>query len=113
MDRVVGFGLCHPKLVGVRETETGPDGRFTLPRLLSSGLDGEGGGEAITIYKFGYVAWGNLFVFPSAIPLKRLPSWASHQRPLSFINGATHARMYGLENVPKFWNAIRPELSMP
>jgi len=64
--RVVGFGLCHPKLVGVRETETGPDRRFTLPRLLSSGLDGEGGGEAITIYKFGYVAWSNLFVFPAS-----------------------------------------------
>ncbi len=122
--KVEGFaGLYSHKLVGVRETETDADGRFTLDRLESSGLDGEGDGQAITVYKFGYVAWSNLFVFPNSrlrenqrvpadILLERFPEGTSRQRHMSFVNGARRSSMYGQDVMPKFWDALRQELQM-
>jgi len=116
-------GLYHHKLVGVRETETDADGRFTLERLESSGLDGEGGGQAITIYKLGYVAWSNLFVFPTSalrenqrvpreIPLERFPPGGSRSRHMSFISNAMGAGLYGYDAIPKFSEALKEETEM-
>ena len=119
--KYAGFpGLQHTELVAVKETETDAEGRFALETAGSLGVE-----EAVTIYKFGYVAWSNLFIFPtserrqdtrvpSKVLLERFPVGQSHQRHISFIDGATRAGVgYGLESIPKFWSAIRPELRSP
>ena len=120
---VSGGWLYHHELVGVRETETDGDGRFELERLPSSGLTGEGDGQAITVYKAGYIAWSNIYLFhPSklrehqAIPvnifLERFPPGASHERHIDFISGATGGRD-NPETTPKFWKALHSEPSKP
>ena len=113
-------GLQYGELAGVKETETDVDGRFVLETAGSLGAE-----EAVTIYKSGYVAWSNLFMFPtserrqdirvpSRIMLERFPPGQSHQRHVDFISGARRAGMgYGRESIPKFWNALQRELDMP
>ena len=89
-------GFTHRELVGVRATETDTDGRFVLERLPSDGFDGEGDGQSILVYKFGYVAWSNLITFPSRalrerqgapkeILLDRFPQSGSHFEHLLFL----------------------------
>ncbi len=120
--RVAGLpGLHHSELVGVREVETDAEGRFALERPLSLPLDE----ESVTIYKFGYVAWNNLYIFPNSevrtdqrvppeILLERFPAGQSHRKHLSFISGATRTAMgYGHESTPKFQNATDAEGKMP
>jgi len=117
-------GLHSHKLVGVRETETDADGLFALERLRSSGLEGEGDGQAMTVYKFGYVAWSNLLAFPplrlrqdqdvpGEILLQRFPEGLSRQRHLLFIGDATGSAMgYGHERIPRLREALQPELQL-
>jgi hypothetical protein len=115
----VGFpGLDHTETVAVRETEVDAQGNF---ELVQPGADY--GEESVTIYRFGYVAWNNLYMFPrserrpdvrvpAAIRLERFPENGSHQRHVSFISGVT----WGRDNpqaTPRFWNAYRPEVRMP
>ncbi len=114
-------GLHSHKLVGVRETETDAEGRFVLERLRSSGLEGEGDGQAVTVYKFGYIAWSNLYAFPPLglrqdqnvpreILLRRFPDGLSRERHLRFIGDATVSAMgYGHESIPRLRDALRPE----
>jgi hypothetical protein len=89
-------GFTHRELVGVRVTATDAEGRFTLERLPSSGLDGEGDGQSILVYKFDYVVWSNLFFFPTmasresqrvprVILLERFPQSGSHRDHMEFI----------------------------
>lgn len=118
--RIAGLpGLYHHDLVDVREVETDAEGRFALERPGSLGVDE----EAVTVYKFGYVAWSNLYIFPTSesrpnsrvpgeIRLERFPKGQSHQRHISFIDGARRSGTYGLEKVPRFWNALQRELDM-
>jgi hypothetical protein len=76
--------------------------------------------EAITVYRFGYIAWSNLFIFPtmerrkgSRVPaqilLERFPSGESHRRHVFFIDDATMAGMYGRERIRMFRDAVRRE----
>lgn len=121
--KVAGLpGLHHTELVGVREVETDAEGRFTLERP-SSPYNQEDG-ESVTVYKFGYVAWNNLFIFPTSerrknnqvptqILLQRFPEGESHRRHISFISGAKRAGMYGYESNPKFESAVDREMRMP
>ena len=108
-------GLQHKhELVGLAETQTDENGRFTLPRPR-----GKANEEGITAYKFGYVAWSNLLVFPtfarrpsqripSTVPLERFPADQSHRGHSSFISVVilNYATMH---DTPYFWNAIRQE----
>jgi hypothetical protein len=114
-------GLHHTELVEVKEVETNEGGWFELEK--PSGQFHEDG-EKVTVYKLGYVAWNNLFVFPnsarrkdnrvpSKISLERYPANQSHQRHMSFINNSTASGMYGLDRIPKFWNALQREIQMP
>jgi hypothetical protein len=114
-------GLHHTELVGLKEAETDEQGWFELEK--PSGRFHEDG-EKVTVYKLGYVAWNNLFVFPnsarrkdnhvpSKISLERYPTGQSHQRHMSFINNSTAAGMYGLDRIPKFWDALQHEIQMP
>jgi hypothetical protein len=111
-------GLSHTELVGVTEVEVDAQGHFTLerPRVTY-------GEESVTVYKFGYVAWNNLFIFPTSrrrkdtgvppqILLEGFPPGESHQRHVSFISNATAAGMYGHERDPRFQNAIDREFRM-
>lgn len=104
-------GLESGRLVGVKEAETDAEGRFVLETLR--------GEESITVYKFGYVAWNNLFTFPtsarrqntsvpSKIPLEKFPPGESHERHMDFVAGATRGGE-GPDSTPRFWKAIRPE----
>lgn len=119
--KVIGGLLYHHELVGVRETETDAEGRFELERLPSSGLDGEGDGQAITVYKLGYLAWSNVYLFrgdlrkdqriPREILLDRFPPGESHQEHLFFISNAT--TMGDLDPNSKFQRAIERERKLP
>ncbi len=119
--KVAGLpGLNYHKLVGVREVETDAEGRFVLEAAMR--FLGEDD-ESVTIYKFGYVAWNNLFIFPTSerrkdmsippvIGLEAFPGGQSHQRHTSFISNAARSSFYGLNNMPKFWNAFQQEYQM-
>jgi hypothetical protein len=113
-------GLHHHELVAVDETETDNQGRYALETPMSLRVDE----EAVVVYKFGYVAWSNLFTFPTSplhenarvppkISLEQFPPAGSHQRHVDFIDSARRAVMYGNERIPKFWSAVQPELNMP
>ncbi len=108
-------GLSHTELVGVREAETGTDGRFELEEVRGWLLDE----KSITIYKFGYVAWNNLFIFPSSerraddhvppqIRLERFPDGGDHRRHIGFISGATRGGDNS-RDAPKFFQAVQRE----
>ena len=119
--KVAGLpGLHHHELVGVQEVETDSEGRFILKRAKRIIHDDD---ETVTVYKFGYVAWSNLYIFPTSerrqntqmpaqIRLEPFPSGQSHQRHMSFINNSRAAGMYGLDSIPKFWDALQHEIQM-
>lgn len=111
-------GLTHTELVGVNEAETDDQGRFTLERPGWYGIE-----ESVTVYKFGYVAWNNLFLFPTSqrrkdtgapaqIFLGPFPLGESHIRHIDFIDDARAAGFYGLNRIPKFWEALQRERKM-
>ena len=109
-------GLESGRLVGVKETEADAEGRFVLETLA--------GEESVTVYKFGYVAWNNLFTFPTSarradtsvparILLERFPPGQSHQRHMDFVDDARRsATGYGRSSIPKFWDSTRREREM-
>jgi len=109
-------GLPHTVRVAVKEAEADAHGRFVLERPAPLSADE----ESLTVYKFGYLAWNNLFLFPTyerrvdtSVPaqvrLERFPPGASHSNHIGFISTATAGE--GLSSlVPRFWNAIQEEL---
>ena len=113
--RIAGLpGLHHHELVGVAEAQTDENGRFSLrrPRALADE-------ESVTAYKFGYVAWNNIFIFPSfarrpnervpsTVPLEPFPPALSHRDHASFISNAIDSRASEKET-PYFWKAIQQE----
>jgi len=113
------FGAHAPtKLVGVQEVETDAEGRFTLAR---PGMVAEDD-EKITVYKFGYVAWSNLYTFPSfkrrpetdvpaQIRLEYFPPGGNHREHMRSISLGIAAGVYDEMN-PKFQKAIDHELRM-
>ena len=113
--RIAGLpGLHHHELVGVAEAQTDENGRFSLrrPRALADE-------ESVTAYKFGYVAWNNIYAYPpltrrsserlpSTVSLEPFPPGLSHRDHLSFIFLATDDR--GTDRgTPYFSNAIEQE----
>lgn len=121
--KVAGLpGLQHHELLGVHEVATDSDGRFELPRLRSLDMDEDG--EAITVYKFGYVAWSNRFTFPPIarrkdrrvppeVRLQRFPPSLSHRRHLSFIEDSNLSGSgYEYDSIQKFRQALEPEIEL-
>ena len=119
--KVVGIGLSYSELVGVAETETDADGHFELERRGWSGIRRD---ESITVYKFGYVAWSNIYLFPTSkrrenqrvpkeILLERFPPGESHQRHMDFISDSMKGGLYGRQLIPKFSGAIERERNLP
>jgi hypothetical protein len=114
----VGLGEHHTELVGVAETEVDVQGRFVLPRPR-----GRYDEERVTIYKFGYVAWNNLYKFPlltllperqvpPTIQLEPFPVVGSHHQHMMFIDGATSSGLFGNNDDPKFEGALTIERRM-
>ena len=121
--RCAGLIFCRHQFVGARETVTDEAGRFSLERLPSSGLYGEAGGQAITIYKHGYAPWSNLFVFPSGklredrgiffedrgvprpILLEKFPAQQSYDDLSYFISNSTISRL-GQQTSPRLWDTM-------
>lgn len=114
--RVIGIGLSHSEDVGLAEAETDGNGRFELGR---GGISGVRRDEAVTIYKFGYIAWSNSFVFPGwqrretrqipeVILLERFPTGLSHRDHLSFIDQAALGRSSNAAT-PRFGNSLERE----
>ena len=112
-------GLSHTELVGVREAETDAAGRFALDGASGLLLDE----QSITVYKFGYAAWNNQWIFPGFKPrpdprvpaeirLEPFPAGGSHQQHMMFIRSATSSTLYGRSVDPKFQNAIYREDQM-
>jgi hypothetical protein len=108
-------GLVYSELVGVRETETDSEGRFTVPNL--DGLQTE---RRVLVYKPGHLAWSSLFDFPplrrrvspadtSVIRLEPRPSNVSPAEHRFFIDVARCAGLYGTDSAPKFHVAIEGE----
>ena len=113
-------GLPRTNPVAVREVETDAEGRFVLG---GPGLEVEVDEESITVYRRGYVAWNNLFIFPTSEPrvdtrvpskimLDRFPPAQSHRRHVDFISEATLGKD-DPATTPKFWKAVRPEYFLP
>jgi len=108
-------GLQHKhELVGVTETQTDANGRFALPRP-----QGNANEEGVTVYKFGYVVWSNLLVFPtfarrpsqrvpSMVALQPFPPEQNHRDQASFISMLTLGYA-SMQHAPYFYNAIRQE----
>jgi hypothetical protein len=114
-------GFYYRKLVGVIEMETDSQGRFTLGRPWSLFSRQ----ESVTVYKFGYIAWNNLFLFPlmerrqdsqvpPTVPIERFPEAGSHRRHIGFIEMATSPIMFSPEIDPlSLERAMRPEYDLP
>jgi hypothetical protein len=119
--KVAGLpGLHHHELVGVQEVETDAEGRFILKRAKSIIHEDD---ESITVYKPGYVAWNNLFIFPtnqrrkdtqvpSKVFMETFPINQSHRRHLDFIDDARFSLYYDQEAIPRFKNALKSEIGM-
>ncbi|MCX5734345.1 MAG: hypothetical protein NTW68_08475 [candidate division NC10 bacterium] len=113
----VGFpGLDHTELVGNREAETDAEGRFTLERPAGIGT----GEEWVAVYKFGYVAWSNIYIFqvprgrpdptvPPQIQLDPFPPGASHDEHIRFIYKAISSSVSRRGDRHRFDEAIRRE----
>jgi hypothetical protein len=111
-------GLAHTDLVGVREAETDGEGRFELEGVSGWLLDE----KEITVYKFGFVAWSNQYIFPTfarreetgvppQIRLERFPPDGNHREHMRFISLGRSAGVHDELN-PKFQKAIDRELRM-
>jgi len=114
-------GLAHTDLVGVREAETDRDGRFELEGVSGWLLDE----KKITVYKFGYVAWSNQFIFPTfnrreetgvppQVRLEIFPPGGNHREHMGFIGMATSSSLSaGDFSYVKMRNALDRENKMP
>lgn len=112
-------GLSHTNLVGVREAETDAAGRFTLDGVSGLLLDE----QSITVYKFGFVAWNNQWIFPGFKPrpdprvpaeirLEPFPSGGKHLDHIMFIESVRSSSLYGINDDPKFDGAFSRERRM-
>lgn len=55
-----GLGLTYTESYKVVEVVTDKEGKFTIPGVMSPLVDP----PSVTIYKKGYVAWNNNYIFP-------------------------------------------------
>jgi hypothetical protein len=112
-------GLVHTDLVGVREAETDGEGRFELEGVSGWLLDE----KSITVYKFGYVAWSNQFIFPTfarreetgvppQVRLDPFPPDGNHRKHLDFIDQTGSIFMYGWQAIPKLQRATERERAL-
>ncbi len=111
------LGMYRTELVGVKEVGVDAQGRFELERPGDLSVDE----EKITVYKFGYVAWSNQFLFPSfqrredtrvpdKIPLDPFPFGGNHQDHMGFIRMATSSSLSAGDPAYVKWrNALERE----
>ena len=94
-----GLGLTYTESDKVAEVLSDKDGKFDLPGCYNPFVNP----PDVTVYKKGYVAWNNKFVFPgykkrtdfewgagNALRLERFKNTYSYINHESFIDGAVH-----------------------
>jgi len=94
---VIGFATT--KTVKLAEVVSDKNGSVTVPGIISYAVDP----PYITVYKKGYVAWSNEYIFPSwekrrdfkwkngyVFRLEKFKSEYPHEMHTSFIHTATH-----------------------
>jgi hypothetical protein len=101
-----GVGFQAPLATREVVTETGPDGRYTIPRIdtLPSGLSTRVRRFTVIVYHRGHVGWRSDWRFPSRSPRRdfsqrgnrvRLEKWLPtyvHAEHLVFLGGGTRIR---------------------
>jgi hypothetical protein len=101
-----GVGFQAPLATREVVTETGPDGRYEIPRLdtLPSGLSTRVRRFTVIVYHRGHVGWRSDWRFPSRTPRRdfsqrgnrvRLEKWLPtypHAEHLVFLGGGTRIR---------------------
>jgi hypothetical protein len=97
--RRVGIGDYHTVSVRAAETITDKEGKFYVFGPLHPFVDP----QDVTVYKKGYVAWNNKFIFPDyahrkqsqdiydQIRLDEFKSVYSHDKHVSFIRSCIHS----------------------
>ncbi len=108
-------GMPQYAFTGLQEVETDAQGWFELSRPQERGIRD----ERVTIYKFGYIAWNNVYVLifpnykrrentsvPPRIELEPFPPGESRQRHVSFVMDVT---LTSHGTAPKFWKAFEAE----
>ncbi len=112
-----GIGEHWTESFKVEEAVTDKDGKFTVDGLDIRSVDP----PDVTVYKKGYVAWNNKYIFPThenrtdfrwndgyVIKLMKFQTLYSYDEHSSFIRNAIHSGM-GLGNKNKFKDAIEWE----
>ncbi len=117
-------GLTYHDIYKIIEVETDKDGKFTISGTLSPFVDP----PEVVIYKRGYVAWRNDFIFPGwrkrtdfkyqndiVIKLEKFKERLSHKEHLDFIGYGISSYMADPKNPKnrKLENAIQWEKYVP
>ncbi len=117
-------GLTYHEIYKILEVETDKDGKFTISGTLSPFVDS----PEVVIYKRGYIAWRNDFIFPGwkkrtdfkyqndiLIKLEKFKEGSSHKEHLDFIDYGVSYHMSDPKNPRnrKLENAIRWEKYVP
>ncbi len=110
---VIGFSTT--KTVKVAEVVSDEDGKVKVPGIISYAVNP----PYITVYKKGYVAWSNEYIFPSweergdfkwesgyVFRLEKFRPEYTHEKHTSFIHTATHENHVDSKS---FYDAIRWE----
>ncbi len=110
-------GMPQYAFTGLQEVETDARGWFELSRPQERGIRD----ERVTVYKFGYVAWNNVYLLtfphyenrkdtsvPARIELEPFPPGESRRRHADFIREAILI-MYSPDVIPKLWKAFEAE----
>jgi len=106
--------------LGVRETETDAQGRFTLRRPWALWMEE----DSVTVYKYGYLAWNSAFLLPTLkrrnppgvpprVELDRFPAGLSHKKHLDSIDIVRFSDLYSRTSAPRFEAALRTERELP
>jgi len=96
--KVKGIGFTYTESYKVAETTSDKDGKFHLPGCICVGTDE----PDVTIYKKGYVAWNNKYIFPNYAKrahfawgseyyeINSFPPAYSHDKHVTFVNSMIH-----------------------
>lgn len=97
-----GLGLTYTESYKVVEVITDKEGKVTISGVLSPLVDP----PTVTVYKKGYVAWNNKFIFPDyqhrkdfkykdsiSIKMDRFKEGFSHNEHISFIETAINSTL--------------------
>jgi hypothetical protein len=109
-------GFTHTKVYKIIEKETDMKGEVRIKRVLNPFVDP----PCIVIYKQGYVAWRNDYIFPDykkrtdfkfgSSDVKKLEKWkAKYSHSIHHLFMSSGILSSGLKHVPKFHKLLNEE----